>query len=294
MRARLLFTLNRHVFGVYLAAVGALAIGLATPPSACAQSSGTEPLLRFRRGTESAPTADQAATAAQSSMSAPTRHEPLPTNTIVKGPNSHEVAPTQFYRDDQLQQANVRTTDPPSAPTAAVDGRVSGARPGPASDNRKLAPSAVRLGASDATRTPLAAPSFGQFRFPAVNSLSTAAAGLGIVVGLFLVCMWLLRGNRSQASGELPAEAFAVLGRAVLAGRHSAHLVRLGNKLVLVSITPDGVQPLAEVNELAEVDRISGLCVSSQSHGPSAEFREVLTQLAQEPAKGFLGKSTRR
>ncbi len=56
-----------------------------------------------------------------------------------------------------------------------------------------------------------------------------------------------------------------------------------------VAMTPGGAQPLTEVTDPMEVDRLTGLCASGRGHGPSAEFQQVLSQLSREPARGFLG-----
>lgn len=126
--------------------------------------------------------------------------------------------------------------------------------------------------------------------FSKLDSLTTAGAGLAIVVGLFFVCMWLLRrSSGAKHGGALPNEAFAVLGRAPLTPQSFAQLLRVGNKLVLVAISADGIQPLTEVVDPLEVDRLTGVCASGRGHGPAAEFQQVLAQLAREPARGFLG-----
>jgi flagellar biogenesis protein FliO len=126
--------------------------------------------------------------------------------------------------------------------------------------------------------------------FSKMDSLTTAGAGLAIVVGLFFVCMWLLRRTSgSKPGGLLPNEAFAVLGRAPLTPQSFAQLLRVGNKLVLVAVSADGIQPLTEVIDPLEVDRLAGVCASGRGHGPAAEFQQVLAQLAKEPARGFLG-----
>jgi flagellar biogenesis protein FliO len=127
------------------------------------------------------------------------------------------------------------------------------------------------------------------FKFNGLQSFSTAGAGLAIVVGLFLICAWLLRRGGPKSNGVLPPEAFAVLGRSPLTPQSIAHLLRIGNKLVLVAVSADGAQPLAEVTDPLEVDRLTGLCSSSKGYGPAAEFQHVLAQLAKEPARGFLG-----
>lgn len=126
--------------------------------------------------------------------------------------------------------------------------------------------------------------------FSRFGSLSTAGAGLAIVVGLFFICMWLLRrSSGAKPTGMLPNEAFAVLGRAPLTPQSFAQLLRVGNKLVLVAVSADGIQPLTEVIDPLEVDRLTGVCASGRGHGPAAEFQQVLAQLAREPARGFLG-----
>lgn len=126
--------------------------------------------------------------------------------------------------------------------------------------------------------------------FSKLDSLTTAGAGLAIVVGLFFVCMWLLRrSSGAKPGGLLPNEAFAVLGRAPLTPQSFAQLLRVGNKLVLVAVSADGIQPLTEVIDPLEVDRLTGVCASGRGHGPAAEFQQVLAQLAREPARGFLG-----
>jgi len=124
---------------------------------------------------------------------------------------------------------------------------------------------------------------------PHIESLTTAGTGLAIVMGLFFVCMWLMRRSGPKPTTPLPKDAVAVLGRVPLAARNFAHLIQVGNKLVLVAITPDGATPITEVTDPGEVDRLLGLCLRKHKHSTTAEFHNVLQQLANEPAKGFLG-----
>jgi flagellar biogenesis protein FliO len=177
--------------------------------------------------------------------------------------------------------------------------------PKPHSDMPAVTPSTNAIPASDAATRRLAPPTAAAadaasevksstggslpFAFTKLESFSTAGAGLAIVVGLFLICVWMLRRGGAKTSGVLPADAFAVLGRAPLTPQSFAHLLRLGNKLVLVAMSPDGIQPLTEITDPMEVDRLTGLCASGRGHGPSAEFQQVLAQLSREPARGFLG-----
>jgi len=125
--------------------------------------------------------------------------------------------------------------------------------------------------------------------FPQLESFASAGAGLGIVIGLFLLCMWLLRRSGPKPTSALPQEAVAVLGRVPLAARHFAHLIQVGRKLVLVSVTPDGVSPITEVSDPQEVDRLLGLCMRNGPQSSTVQFQQVLQQLSQEPTQGFLG-----
>jgi flagellar biogenesis protein FliO len=155
--------------------------------------------------------------------------------------------------------------------------------------NRRLAPKLAEPTASEASDQPSQGSTRLPLNFSKLESFSTAGAGLAIVVGLFLVAMWLMRRGSPKGNGLLPAEAFAMLGRAPLTAQSFAHLLRVGNKLVLVAVSAEGAQPLTEVTDPMEVDRLTGLCASGSGYGPSAEFQQVLAQLAKEPARGFLG-----
>ena len=56
-----------------------------------------------------------------------------------------------------------------------------------------------------------------------------------------------------------------------------------GNKLVLVSVTPSGAEPITEVTDPYEVDRLVGLCQQADPHSTTKAFEQVFRQLAREP-----------
>jgi flagellar biogenesis protein FliO len=99
------------------------------------------------------------------------------------------------------------------------------------------------------------------------GSLFTLFCSLALVLGLFFAVVWALRRVMPPGAGPLPAEAFETLGRAPLVGRHQAHLVRCGGKLLLISVGAAGVAPLAEITDPAEVDRLTALCRQSRGGG---------------------------
>lgn len=125
------------------------------------------------------------------------------------------------------------------------------------------------------------------------QSMYTVMTALAIVIGAFLLFAYALRRgarNTSGRRGMLPADAVSVLGRVPLAARQFAELLRVGNKLVLVALTPNGPQTLTEVTDPVEVDRLVGMCQQFDPHSTTKAFEQVFQQLSSEPGgSGFLG-----
>ncbi len=122
-----------------------------------------------------------------------------------------------------------------------------------------------------------------------VQSIYTVVTALAIVLGAFLLFAWALRrgGKNSGARrGVLPTDAVSVLGRVPLAARQFAELLRVGNKLVLVALTPTGPTTLTEITDPVEVDRLLGLCQQFEPHSTTKAFEQVFQQLSIEPTNG--------
>lgn len=185
----------------------------------------------------------------------------------------------------QLAQPAAFTAPAKPVPVAAAEQSTS--------DSRRLAPRRNRLTHSREQGKPDTAelPSFGV----PLDSMVTTGAALAVVVGLFLLCVGLVRRGSKKSNSRLPAEVVSVLGRVPLAARQFAELVRVGNKLVLVSITPTGAEPLTEITDPVEIDRLLGLCKQGTRGSSTAEFDQVFRQLAEETAPpGFLGRESPR
>jgi flagellar biogenesis protein FliO len=112
----------------------------------------------------------------------------------------------------------------------------------------------------------------------AAGSLVTVAASLAIVLGLFFVLVWITRKNMPRAMVGLSSQVVEVLGRAPLGQRQQMHLVRIGNKLLLVCVTPAGAHTLTEVTDPAQVDQLVALCRQDRSAGITHSFRNVLSR----------------
>jgi flagellar biogenesis protein FliO len=156
-------------------------------------------------------------------------------------------------------------------------------RPDVGRDSRHLAPPRnhpLAPGRTLSDRSRRLLPGFG---LP-MDSMYTMLAALALVIGLFLLCAWALRRGVRSSSVVLPGEVVSVLGRVPLAARQFAQLLRVGNKLVLVSVTPSGAETLAEVTDPVEVDRLLGICQQLDPRSTTREFEQVFRQLAAQPA----------
>ncbi len=120
----------------------------------------------------------------------------------------------------------------------------------------------------------------------------TVISSLALVLGLFFVTAWCLRRTGAGGLATLPSDVFETLGRAPLTNRQQVHLLRWGSKLLLVSVTPDGAETLAEIDDPDEVVRLTGLCKANHAGSAAVAFRQVLRQFAKEPAEpGFVGRT---
>jgi flagellar biogenesis protein FliO len=123
----------------------------------------------------------------------------------------------------------------------------------------------------------------GRFRSPtAGGAVTTVITSLAVVLGLFLLCVLILRKANARGGATLPGEVVQTLGRAPLSGRQEMHLVRVGNKLLLLSVTASGAETLTEITDPAEIDRLAGICRQNHPDSITASFREILWQCGQK------------
>jgi len=116
------------------------------------------------------------------------------------------------------------------------------------------------------------------------HALLTVLGSLAIVLAVFFAFVWLTRSAAPKGMAPLSKEVVESLGRAPLLGRQQMQLIRIGNKLILLSVTSTGADTLTEITDPEEVDRLAGLCRQGQAGSISETFRQVLAQATSEPA----------
>lgn len=124
----------------------------------------------------------------------------------------------------------------------------------------------------------------------ALGAIVSVAGSLAVVLGLFFLLTWLMRRGMPSSVARLPDDVVSVLGKAPLLGRQQLHVLRFGNKLLLVCASTSGFEKLAEITEPEEFQRIVGLCDRSESGTPTTTAGRILGRLV---AGGSPGKSSR-
>jgi len=113
-------------------------------------------------------------------------------------------------------------------------------------------------------------------RQPAGLPAISVVGSLALVLGVFFLGLWLFRRTAPAGFGVLPPEAFEQLGRARLNARHQVHLLRCGDKVLLVAVGAAGAATLTEISDPAEVERLAALCRRPRSGCAAAGLRQAL------------------
>jgi flagellar biogenesis protein FliO len=103
-------------------------------------------------------------------------------------------------------------------------------------------------------------------------SATTIVGSTCVVLSLFFAAAWVLRRAAPRSMRGLPREAIELLGRTPLVRGQQMHLVRCGNRLLLLAVSATASQTLAEISDPQEVESLLMAC-SGQSapHAPREE-----------------------
>jgi len=120
----------------------------------------------------------------------------------------------------------------------------------------------------------------------ATQAMTTILSALSIVLGAFFLVVWLTRSASKRRWSPLPSEAVQLLGRTPLAGRQWMQLIRVGNKLVMVSVNGNQVDTITEITDPEEVEHLVSLCHKNQPNQFRQTFQQVLNQHQQNDPNG--------
>ena len=111
----------------------------------------------------------------------------------------------------------------------------------------------------------------------AIGSTATVASSLAVVLGLFAGLIWLTRrfGSGNGSGRALPREACEVLGSATIEPRLKVTLLRVGGRVVVLGQTAQGVQPLSEIADVDEAQRLIAACRGESAQGFAQELKAM-------------------
>lgn len=117
---------------------------------------------------------------------------------------------------------------------------------------------------------------------PELTPFISVGGSLLIVIAAFFLLAILFRKVSPQSNRPLPKEAFECLGRYHLTQKHPLQVLRLGSRIVLVSVMPDGVTTLAEITDPDEVVSFLGLCRRLDANSATEMFRQTVAGISEE------------
>jgi flagellar biogenesis protein FliO len=126
---------------------------------------------------------------------------------------------------------------------------------------------------------------------PNLGPIISVGSTLLIVIAAFFILALFLRKVSPQSSRALPKEAFECLGRYYLTQKHQLQLLRMGNRIILVSVMPDGVSTLAEITDPDEAVSLLGLCRRLDTNSATEMFRKTVAGISEEELSRPYGRS---
>ncbi|MDO5113294.1 MAG: hypothetical protein Q4E67_02855 [Planctomycetia bacterium] len=113
---------------------------------------------------------------------------------------------------------------------------------------------------------------------PAVPGFRQLLFSIGVITALLIVLILILKKFRPCEAKPLSKEVFEILGKSPLAFHQQLYYLRCGNRLFIVSISQNGVDRIGEIEDLAEVERITRIC-----HGEILGTRPISLPQVEKP-----------
>ena len=144
--------------------------------------------------------------------------------------------------------------------------------------------------ATEATSSPATTSPISKFSIPNFSQSATRMVGaLTVVLGAFMVLLWITKKIQGPSKTMMSKQTLELLGQKQINKIHCLHLIRLGQRILLVSASDSGVTCLSEINDPVEVAQL--LKTNSQagesSELPQSTFKRIFAQYEQNPNETF-------
>jgi flagellar biogenesis protein FliO len=143
---------------------------------------------------------------------------------------------------------------------------------------------------TESTSSPATTPAISKFSIPNFSQSATRMVGaLAVVLGAFMVLLWITKKIQGPSKTMMSKQTLELLGQKQINKIHSLHLIRLGQRILLVSASDNSVTCLSEINDPVEVAQL--LTTNSQagesSELPQSTFKRIFSQYEQNPNETF-------
>ena len=121
---------------------------------------------------------------------------------------------------------------------------------------------------------------------PGFNEAFVRMSGsLAVVVSLLLGLVWFTRKRGSRLGVQLGDHTLEIIGQTNLTKNHSLHVVKLGERLLLVSAGDTDVTCLTEISDPVEVEQL--LSTTETKDSQRSTFKSLFAQYEQNPNQLF-------
>ncbi len=117
------------------------------------------------------------------------------------------------------------------------------------------------------------------------EALVRMSGSLAIVISLLLGIVWFTRSRRSQSGIRLGKQTLEIIGQTRLTKNHSLHMVKLGERLLLISAGESEVTCLTEIMDPVEVEQL--LSTTESDGSGRSTFKSLFGQYDQDPNQLF-------
>jgi len=115
------------------------------------------------------------------------------------------------------------------------------------------------------------------------SQLGMTVVALTAVLLLIVVLAKILKKHTPLAGKSLPEEALDLLGRKMIDQRNAVQFLRIGDRILVVGVSLEGMRTLAEITDPVEVDRIAGACRTPAGESAMGRsFRFLLSRQNEE------------
>jgi len=143
---------------------------------------------------------------------------------------------------------------------------------------------------TEPTSSPTTSPATDKFSIPNFSQSATRMVGaLAVVLGAFMVLLWVTKKIQGPSKTIMSKQTLELLGQKQINKIHSLHLIRLGQRILLVSASDSSVTCLSEINDPVEVAQLleTNSQAGESSELPRSTFKRIFAQYEQNPNETF-------